>query len=237
MADTSYLGWPFFEERHRRRAAELERFAANELTGLAGHAQDDDSLDATCREIVRRLGRAGLLEACCVTARADAFDVRSLCLSREILARHEGLADFAFAMQGLGTGPISLFGSAAQRQAYLPPVTRGERIAAFALSEPQAGSDVGAIATTARRDGNAYVINGTKTWISNGGIADHYVVFARTGPESGSKGLSAFVVDAGVPGFTVAARIRTISPHPLATLAFDDCRVPAEALLGAEGEG
>jgi acyl-CoA dehydrogenase len=237
MADTSYLGWPFFEERHRRRAAELERFAANELAGLADHAPDDDSLDATCREIVRRLGRAGLLEACCVIAPDGAFDVRSLCLSREILARHEGLADFAFAMQGLGTGPISLFGTAAQRQAYLPPVARGERIAAFALSEPQAGSDVGAIATTAKRDGDAYVINGTKTWISNGGIADHYVVFARTGPESGSKGLSAFVVDAGTPGFTIAARIRTIAPHPLATLAFDNCRIPSRALLGAEGEG
>jgi acyl-CoA dehydrogenase len=208
MADTSYLEWPFFEERHRRRAAELERFGANELAGLAGHAHDDDALDATCREIVRRLGRAGLLEACCVTTPDGAFDVRGLCLSREILARHEGLADFAFAMQGIGTGPISLFGTAAQRQAYLPPVTRGERIAAFALSEPQAGSDVGAIATTAKRAGDAYVLNGTKTWISNGGIADHYVVFARTGTESGSKGLSAFVVDAGTPGFTIAARIR-----------------------------
>lgn len=237
MPDSTYLTWPFFEARHRQRAADLERFAASELAGLASHAQDDDSLDATCREIVRRLGRAGLLDPCCVTVPDGAFDVRSLCLSRDILARHEGLADFAFAMQGLGTGPISLFGTAAQRQTYLPPVTRGEKIAAFALSEPQAGSDVGAIASTARRDGDAYVLNGTKTWISNGGIADHYVVFARTGPEPGSKGLSAFIVDAGTPGFTVAARIRTIAPHPLATLALTDCRVPAQALLGAEGEG
>ncbi len=237
MPDTSYLAWPFFEDRHRHRAADLERFAESELAGLASQAHDDDSIDATCREIVRRLGRAGLLEPCCVTVPDGAFDVRSLCLSRDVLARHEGLADFAFAMQGLGTGPISLFGSAAQRQTYLPPVLRGERIAAFALSEPQAGSDVGAIATTAKRDGDAYVINGTKTWISNGGIADHCIVFARTGPESGSKGLSAFIVDADTPGFTIAARIRTIAPHPLATLAFNNCRIPAGALLGAEGEG
>jgi acyl-CoA dehydrogenase len=237
MPDETYLGWPFFDDRHRRRAAELERFATTELAGLANQAHDDEAVDATCREIVRRLGRAGLLEPCCVTDANGAFDVRSLCLSRDILARHEGLADFAFAMQGLGTGPISLFGSQAQRQAYLPPVMRGERIAAFALSEPDAGSDVGAIATTARRDAGGYVLDGTKTWISNGGIADHYVVFARTGPQPGAKGLSAFVVDAGTPGLTVAARIRTIAPHPLATLAFRECRVPAHALIGVEGEG
>jgi len=237
MPDSTYLAWPFFEERHRRRAAALEQFAARELAGLAHQAHDDEAVDATCREIVRRLGRTGLLELCCVPEPDSTFDVRGLCLSREVLARHEGLADFAFAMQGLGTGPISLFGSAAQRQAYLPPVMRGERIAAFALSEPQAGSDVGAIATTARRDGDGYVLDGTKTWISNGGIADHYVVFARTGPQKGSKGLSAFVVDADTAGFSVAARVRTIAPHPLATLSFRDCRVPAKALLGAEGEG
>jgi len=237
VADSTYLAWPFFEERHRRRAAELERFAASELASLAGQSHEDEAVDATCREIVRRLGRAGLLEACCVTGPDEAFDVRSLCLSRDILARHEGLADFAFAMQGLGTGPISLFGSPAQRQTYLPPVMRGERIAAFALSEPQAGSDVGAIAMTARRDGDDYVLNGTKTWISNGGIADHYVVFARTEPGSGAKGLSAFVVDAGTKGLGIAARIRTIAPHPLATLEFRDCRVPAHALVGAEGDG
>jgi acyl-CoA dehydrogenase len=237
MPDATYLGWPFFDDWHRRRAAELERFAASELRGLASQAHDDEAVDATCREIVRRMGRAGLLDACCVTDANGAFDVRSLCLSRDILARHEGLADFAFAMQGLGTGPISLFGSQAQRQSYLSPVMRGERIAAFALSEPDAGSDVGAIATTARRDGDDYVLDGTKTWISNGGIADHYVVFARTGPQSGAKGLSAFVVDAGAPGLTVAARIRTIAPHPLATLVFRECRVPVHALIGAEGEG
>ena len=237
MPDSTYLAWPFFEERHRRRAAELEQFAARELSGLAHQVHDDAAVDATCREIVRRLGRAGLLGLCCVPEPGATFDVRGLCLTRDVLARHEGLADFAFAMQGLGTGPISLYGTAAQREAYLPPVMRGERIAAFALSEPQAGSDVGAIATTARRDGDSYVLNGTKTWISNGGIADHYVVFARTGPPKGSKGLSAFVVDADAPGLGIAARIRTIAPHPLATLSFRDCRVPAHALLGAEGEG
>jgi acyl-CoA dehydrogenase len=237
MADETYLGWPFFDDRHRHRAAELERFATAELGGLANQVHDDEAVDATCREIVRRLGRAGLLDPCCVTDPNGTFDVRTLCLSRDILARHEGLADFAFAMQGLGTGPISLFGSQAQRQAYLPPVMRGERIAAFALSEPDAGSDVGAIATSARRDGDSYILDGTKTWISNGGIADHYVVFARTGSQAGTKGLSAFVVDADTPGLAVAKRIRTIAPHPLAALAFRSCRIPGHALIGAEGEG
>ena len=241
MADASYLGWPFFEERHRGLARELERFAAGGLTGPAHGSEDETAIDAACREIVRRLGQAGLLNHCCVMARDGAFDVRSLALSRDVLARHHPLADFAFAMQGLGTGPISLAGSESQRAAYLPAVMRGERIAAFALSEPQAGSDVGAIATTAKRDGEGYVLNGTKTWISNGGIADHYVVFARSGDEKGmqggTRGLSAFIVDAGTPGLKIAARIRTIAPHPLATLGFEDCRVPQSALLGEAGEG
>jgi len=235
MADTSFLGWPFFDEQHRARARELENFAASGLAGLA-HGTEAE-VDASCRELVRRLGRAGLLDRCCVMAPGGRFDVRSLALSRDVLARHEPLADFAFAMQGLGTGPISIAGDERQRAAYLPPVMRGERIAAFALSEPQAGSDVGAIATTAARDGTGYVLNGTKTWISNGGIADHYVVFARTGEQKGGKALSAFVVDAGTPGFTIAERIRTIAPHPLATLAFENCRVPEGALLGQPGEG
>ena len=237
MADASYLGWPFFEERHRRLARELEQFAASGLDGLAHGAGDGAAVDAACREIVRRLGQAGLLNHCCVLAPGDRFDVRSLALSRDVLARHDPLADFAFAMQGLGTGPISIAGSERQREAYLPAVMRGERIAAFALSEPQAGSDVGAIATTAARDGSGYVLNGTKTWISNGGIADHNVVFARTGEEKGTRGLSAFIVDADAPGLEIAARIRTIAPHPLATLVFDGCRVPQSALLGKPGEG
>jgi acyl-CoA dehydrogenase len=241
MADVSFLEWPFFEERHRRLAREVDAFAARELGALAGHAHDDATVDAACREIVRRLGRAGLLDHACAVAPGARLDVRSLCLAREGLARHNGLADFAFAMQGLGTGSISIAGSAEQRAAYLPPVMRGERIAAFALSEPQAGSDVGAIATTAARDGDGYVLNGTKTWISNGGIADHYVVFARTdgapGGKTGARGLSAFVVDATTPGLEVAARIPVIAPHPLATISFRNCRVPGDALLGAPGEG
>jgi len=237
MADASYLGWPFFEERHRVLARELERFAASGQCAAGHGAEDDASIDAACRDIVRGLGRAGLLNQCCVAEARGHFDVRSLALSRDVLARHNPLADFAFAMQGLGTGPISISGSARQRADYLPPVMRGERIAAFALSEPQAGSDVGAISTSAARDGPGYVLNGTKTWISNGGIADHYVVFARTGEEQGTRGLSAFIVDAGTPGFRIAARIRTIAPHPLATLVFDACRIPESALLGVPGEG
>lgn len=236
MPDTSYLDWPFFETRHRQLAAELEAFASGRLDGIDLHAEEDAALDEACREIVSRLGAAGLLRHCCVIDPDERFDVRSLCLSRDILGRHAGLVDFAFAMQGLGTGPISLFGNAGQRAAYLPPVQAGEKIAAFALSEPDAGSDVAAMATSARRDGGDYVLDGTKTWISNGGIADHYIVFARTG-EAGGKGLSAFIVEADNPGLTIAERIKVIAPHPLATLALEECRVPASAMLGQPGEG
>src|SRR5512132_165563 len=172
MADESFLGWPFFEERHRDLARRLEAFASR-------YTVTHGSVDDSCKDIVRTLGAAGLLAHCCVPEAGGRFDVRALALSRDVLARHDALLDFAFAMQGLGTGPISLFGSAAQRKHYLPPVMRGERIAAFALSEPQAGSDLSALATTVRRDGPGWVLDGTKTWISNGGIADHYVVFAR----------------------------------------------------------
>jgi acyl-CoA dehydrogenase len=228
VADESFLRWPFFVERHRRLARELEAFSVE---------YDHASPDAACRAIVRALGKAGLLAHCCVPQEGGRFDVRSLALSRDALARRDGLLDFAFAMQGLGTGPISLFGSDSQRKNYLPAVMRGERIAAFALSEAQAGSDVGAIATTARRDGGEWVLEGTKTWISNGGIADHYVVFARTGEGAGTRGLSAFIVEAGTPGLEIAARIDVIAPHPLASLAFDGCRVPGAALVGRPGEG
>ncbi len=237
MSDRSFLDWPFFEPRHRALADQLDEFARRELAGLAHGVGDDAALDAACREIVRRLGAAGHLNPCCVSEPDGRFDVRSLALYRETLARHEGLFDFCFAMQGLGTGPISLFGNAWQRRHYLPPVRRGERIAAFALSEPQAGSDVGAIATTARREGEHWVLDGIKTWISNGGIADHYVVFARSDEAGGAKGLSAFIVDAAAPGLEVAARIALIAPHPLATLQFRNCRVPATALIGQPGEG
>jgi acyl-CoA dehydrogenase len=225
MADETYLAWPFFEERHRRLARELAAFAA----GFSATHQD---LDAECRRTVKRLGEAGLLAHCCVPQEGARFDVRSLALSRDVFARRDALLDFCFAMQGLGTGPISLFGSPAQRTRYLPPVMRGEHLAAFALSEPQAGSDLAAIATTARRDGSGWVLDGSKTWISNGGIADHYVVFAKTG-----EALSAFIVDAGTPGLEVAARIEVIAPHPLATLRFSGCRVRDGALLGEPGQG
>ena len=234
MADETFLDWPFFDERHRRRAADLRSFS--EKIEIPEH-HDPSSLDAACRALVRALGAAGLLNVCCIVNSEGEFDVRSIALSRDLLARRDGLLDFAFAMQGLGTGPISLFGSDYQRKSYLPPVMRGERIAAFALSEPQAGSDVGAIATTARRDGTGWVLEGAKTWISNGGIADHYVVFARSEAAAGSKGLSAFVVDAATPGLKVAARIPLLAPHPLATIEFHSCKIPEGALIGKPGEG
>lgn len=228
MADRTFLSWPFFEERHRALVPALETWAATHLAAL-----DHDDVDATCRALVRQLGAGGWLQH----AAGGRFDVRTLCLIRETLARHDGLADFAFAMQGLGTGSIALFGSAAQTQRYLPPVARGERIAAFAMSEPEGGSDVAALRTAARRDGERYVIDGTKTWISNGGIADHYVVFARTGEAPGAKGLSAFIVDARTPGLSVPERLQVIAPHPLGTLRFDGCAVPASAMLGRPGDG
>ncbi|WP_366654796.1 acyl-CoA dehydrogenase family protein [Fodinicurvata sp. EGI_FJ10296] len=243
MADTSYLHWPFFDDDHRRFAAGLDAWAADSVPAILAanlDHHDRDALDATCRSLVAALGRAGWLKACIPGSHGglrDRLDVRSLCLARDILARHSGLADFALAMQGLGTGPISLAGTKAQQDRYLAPVAAGEKIAAFALSEQEAGSDVAALATTARRDGDGYVIDGSKTWISNGGIADHYVVFARTGEAPGAKGLSAFVVEAGNPGLSIAGRIDVIAPHPLATLQFDHCRVDGDALIGKPGDG
>jgi alkylation response protein AidB-like acyl-CoA dehydrogenase len=158
-------------------------------------------------------------------------------LIRETLARHSGLADFAFAMQGLGSGAISLAGTPEQKQRYLAKVARGEAIAAFALSEPDAGSDVAAMQCGARIEGDYAVLNGTKTWISNGGIADFYVVFARSGEAPGARGISAFIVDADTPGFAIAERIDVIAPHPLATLRFTECKVPLTQRVGAAGEG
>ena len=184
------------------------------------------------------LGEAGLLKAVVPAEHGGLhpqLDVRTLCIAREILAFRDGLADFAFAMQGLGTGSISLFGSNELKRRYLPPVRDGKAIAAFALSEPEAGSDVAALAMTAKPDGDHVRLDGEKTWISNGGIADHYVVFARTGEAPGAKGLSAFVVDADTPGLTVAERIDVIAPHPLARLKFDGVRVPAANRLGEPG--
>ncbi|WP_317201435.1 acyl-CoA dehydrogenase family protein [Janthinobacterium sp.] len=227
MSDKSYLDWPFFAPKHAQLERELDAWAGEHLRET--HGAD---VDATCRALVRQLGAAGWLEHA-----VGEIDTRAICLIRETLARHAGLADFAFAMQGLGSCAISLFGSAAKRAAYLPRVARGEAIAAFALSEPQAGSDVAALQCAAVADGDDYILNGEKTWISNGGIADFYVVFARTGEAPGARGISAFIVDAGTPGFAVAERIELIAPHPLARLTFQDCRVPAGARLGAAGQG
>lgn len=232
MPDRDFLAWPFFEDRHRAFAAEVQAWAAAHAARLAEEQDTDRSTIA----LTRAMGEAGLLRA--AVPLDGRLDVRLLCLARDILAYHAGLADFAFAMAGLGTGSITLFGTDAAKARFLPPVREGRALAAFALSEPEAGSDVAALATCAVPDGNGhYRIRGRKTWISNGGIAAHYVVFARTGEAPGAKGLSAFVVPADSPGLSVAERIEVIAPHPLATLAFEDVRVPAEWMLGRPGEG
>jgi acyl-CoA dehydrogenase len=236
MSDLSFLDWPFLEPRHRELALSLDAWASD---ALAEGRIDHHDTDNACRTLVRLLGDGGWLTH---TARdpddaRSKLDVRALCLIRETLARHDALADFAFAMQGLGSGAISLFGSASQQQEFLPGVREGRKIAAFALSEPDAGSDVAAMATTARREGDHFVLDGEKTWISNGGIADFYTVFARTGEAPGAKGLSVFVVDANTPGLEIAERIEVIAPHPLARLRFNGCRVSADRLLGKQGDG
>ena len=233
MRDTSYLNWPFFEPRHRALAEKLDDWAATHLAAIDHH-----DVDAACRTLVALLGRDGWLQHT-VPGEGDAekIDVRTLALVRETLARHSGLADFAFAMQGLGAGPISLFGRDTQRQAWLPKTCSGKAIAAFALTEAASGSDVANIETAAKRDGNGFVIDGEKCWISNGGIADVYVVFARTGEAPGARGLSAFIVESENPGLSIAERIDVIAPHPLARLRFDKCRVLADALIGTVGDG
>ena len=232
MRDTSFLNWPFFEARHRALAEKLDAWADANLADI-----DHSDTDAACRELVARLGEGGFLALTAPGEGNERLDVRSLALCRETLARHDGLADFAFAMQGLGAGPISLFGSDAQRSTWLPKTRAGAAIAAFALTEPASGSDVANIATSARRDGGDYVLDGEKTWISNGGIADLYVVFARTDEAPGARGLSAFIVEGGHPGLDIAERLAVIAPHPLARLKFDNCRVPASAMVGKPGEG
>jgi acyl-CoA dehydrogenase len=237
MPDLSHLDWPFFGSEHRQFAMDLAKWSSHALAPHVNHAE----VDRTCRSLVRALGEAGWLRAVVPAAfggLSDQLDVRTLCLAREILAWNESLADFAFAMQGLGSGSISLFGTDELKAKYLPPVREGRHIAAFALSEPEAGSDVSAIATEAVQDGRDHVrLNGVKTWISNGGIADHYVVFARSGEGPGSRGLSAYVVDADASGLSVAGRIDVIAPHPLATLRFTECRVPLANRLGEAGQG
>ncbi|WP_299815807.1 acyl-CoA dehydrogenase family protein [uncultured Roseibium sp.] len=230
MADKTFLDWPFFETGHRALAAELESWASSHLA----HLEHSDT-DADCRKLVADLGTAGFLRYS--GAPDGALDVRSLCIIRETLARHDGLADFAFAMQGLGTGAISLFGTDAQKSDWLPLTRSGKAISAFALTEPKSGSDVANSTMTATDDGDAYVLNGEKTWISNGGIADLYTLFARTGEAPGAKGLSAFIVTPDLAGFEVSERLETIAPHPLASLRFTDCRVPKANMIGAPGQG
>lgn len=234
LAET--LSWPFFNDGHRAYAEKLSRWAADNL-----HTLPHDDVDEACRARVKALGEAGFLTPTVpgeFGGMHSALDVRTLCLSREILGYYDGLADFSFAMQGLGTGSITLYGSPELKSRYLPNVGKGKAIAAFAISELEAGSDVAALKMTAEPDGNAHVrLNGNKTWISNGGIADHYVVFARTGEAPGARGLSAFMVDADTPGLSVEERIEVIAPHPLATLRFDNVRVPVSNRLGAPGEG
>ena len=230
----AWLDWPFFAESHRAFAGALDRFVASGAIAAVDH----DDVDASCRKLARALGEAGLLRAAVPPPDGDALaiDSRSVCLARETLALHDGLADFAFAMQGLGSGAIAIAGSDEQRKLVLPKVRRGEWLAAFSLSEKEAGSDVAAMACSAREDGNGYRLDGHKTWISNGGIADVYTVFARTG-EAGARGLSAFLVFPDDPGFSVVERIDVMAPHPLATLRFEGCFVPADRRLGDPGDG
>ncbi|WP_370267530.1 acyl-CoA dehydrogenase family protein [Nioella sp.] len=231
MADRSFLDWPFFAPHHRDRAERLDAWAAGAVSSV-----DHSNTDAACRALVKALGADGWLHPT-AAGEGERFDVRTLCLSRETLARHDGLADFAFAMQGLGTGALSLFGSPEQKAEWLPLTRTGKAISAFALTEPQSGSDVANSTMTAVQDGDSFVLNGEKTWISNGGIADVYTVFARTGEAPGARGLSAFVAPADTPGLEVVERLETIAPHPLARLRFADCRIPANALIGAPGQG
>ena len=240
--DSRTMRWPFFDDTHRQLRAQLQPWASVQLQAVS---HDDAQVDDTCRWLVQRLGADGWLRHAVAGqvhgGAHEVLDTRSLCVLRETLAWHHGLADFAFAMQGLGSGAISLLGTDAQRARYLPRVAKGEAIAAFALSEPDAGSDVAAMQCRARRDGADFVIDGEKTWISNGGIADFYVVFARDGGQpAGARGtqpIHALIVDANTPGLQIAERIDVVAPHPLARLRFEGVRVPATQLLGEAGQG
>jgi acyl-CoA dehydrogenase len=240
MTSSSHLDWPFLEPHHKTLATELDRWARRVLSDKPPD-HSVRAVDDACRRLVRQLGEGGWLKyaigGAAYGASADSIDTRAVCLIRETLARHSGLADFAFAMQGLGSGAISIFGTQAQKHRYLPRVCNGTAIAAFAISEPDAGSDVAALQCAARKDGDSYLISGEKTWISNGGIADFYLVFARTGEAAGAKGISAFIVDANTPGLEIAERIEVMAPHPLARLSFKDCRIPTTQRLGDPGQG
>lgn len=241
MPEQTYLNWPFLDESHRELARDFRVWADREIAPLSDEEPDDEEgLDALARELVKRLAAGGWLQYSVPApwgGKYETLDVRALCLMRETLAQYSGMADFSFVMQGLGSGPISLFGSEEIRSKYLPEVATGKRIAAFALSEIDSGSDVAAMTTNARLDGDHYILNGAKTLISNGGLADQYVVFCRTEDAPGAKGLSALVVDADLPGFEVTERFDVIAPHPLGRLQFTDCRVPAVNLLGNPGDG
>jgi len=234
--ERSHLDWPFLEPHHKQHAIALENWCDTHL-----QTNQHVNIDTACRNLVRELGAAGWLKYAVAGTQfggaAEAIDTRLLCLTRETLAFHSGLADFAFAMQGLGSGAITLFGNAGQKACYLPRVANGSAIAAFALSEPEAGSDVAALRCRAQLSGDAYILDGEKTWISNGGIADFYIVFARTDEAPGSRGISAFIVEPNAPGFEVAERLNVIAPHPLARLAFHNCRVPATQRVGEAGQG
>jgi acyl-CoA dehydrogenase len=240
------LSWPFFGAEHRALADLVTSWSAEHAAGDS-HGESRAEVDAQARKLVAALGRASITRFCVRAEHGGAlkdFDSRAICLIRETLAYHDGLADFAFAMQGLGSGSLSLAGDAALQREYLPRVANGTAIAAFALSEPDAGSDVAAMQTSARLDGDHYVLSGTKTWISNGGIADMYCVFVRTSPglkradgAIGSQGITAFLVEPSDPGFSVEGRIDVIAPHPLGTLRFENCRVPVGRRIGAEGDG
>lgn len=236
MTKRSHLNWPFFDAHHQSLAAELEPWA-KKYDGSVSEA----GVDTACRRWVKDLGNAGWLRYAIggtgFGAIADAIDIRAICIIREILARYSGLADFVFAMQGLGSGAITLFGNQDQKQSYLPGVGNGSAIAAFALSETEAGSDVAALQCAAQLDGDSYVINGEKTWISNGGLADFYVLFARTGEAPGARGITALIVDSVTPGLEIAKRIEVMAPHPLALLRFDNCRVPVSQRLGEPAQG
>lgn len=236
MRDRSYLTWPFFEERHRKLAADLDAWSVQQ----SKHWADDSDPFGAVRAAVAALGEAGWLRLVVPAGYGgdhDPLDVRSLCIARETLARYSGLVEFAFAMQGLGSGPISISESGSLKKKYLPDVAAGRKIAAFAVSEAEAGSNVAATKTTATRDGDDYILQGEKTWISNASIADFYLVLARTGENRGVRGLSTFVVDADTPGFKVTETFDVIAPHPLGTLRFDGCRVPARHMVSAPGEG
>ncbi len=235
MVDATYLDWPFFEERHKELARALDEWACDSLPTIVEGPGAHEDVDETCRQLVQTLGQGGWLRYCVPAAYGgalDDLDVRSLAIIRETLARHSGLADFSFAMQGLGSGAISLFASDDLKRRYLPAVASGQKIAAFALSEENAGSDAAALSTSMIRDGDHFVINGEKLWISNAGIADFYTLFART-----DAGVSAIVVDSDTPGFSISERIEVIATHPLGRLKFDNARVPATQLVGEEGKG